>query len=51
MFHQLRALIRSPHPSSSTVHYHLDDHGRKVFCDESRCRPRPEPILPYLFTR
>lgn len=29
------------------VHFHHDDHGNQVWCDESACRPtrRPDPLF------
>jgi hypothetical protein len=38
-------LAREPLPPY--VHFHLDDDGRQVWCDESACRPksRPEALL------
>lgn len=38
-------LPREPLPPH--VHFHIDDHGNEVWCDESVCRPsrRPEPLL------
>lgn len=53
MFRQLRALFHRESPLPAHIHYHLDDGGRQVLCDESRCRPsRPDPyLLSYLHGR
>jgi hypothetical protein len=49
MFRQLRALFHTQGPTSDFVHFHIDDEGRKVLCDESVCRPVPLPHpIPYL---
>jgi hypothetical protein len=52
MFRHLRALLNTREPLPLHVHYHLDDYGREVFCDELRCRPAPpaQP-LPFLLPR
>lgn len=42
-------LPREPLPSY--VHFHVDDRGNEVFCDESACRPRRANVpllLPHL---
>lgn len=38
-------LSREPLPPH--VHFHFDDHGNEVWCDESACGPRhrPNPLL------
>jgi hypothetical protein len=38
-------LPREPLPAH--VHFHVDDHGERVWCDESVCRPTryPNPLL------
>lgn len=41
MLRHLKALLRTRPPLPANVHYHLDDDGREVLCDESRCRPLP----------
>jgi hypothetical protein len=49
MIRHLRALFHRPEPLPRHVHYHYDDAGRKVFCDESTCRPaerRHELLFP-----
>jgi hypothetical protein len=54
MLHQLRALFRAESPLPAHLHYHLDDEGRKVLCDESRCQPLmrdPRTLSPYLLPR
>ena len=28
------------------LHFHIDDHGNKVICDESICRPKARPVAP-----
>ncbi len=38
-----RLLPREPLPPH--VHFHLDEHGNQVFCDESACRPSPRPLF------
>lgn len=49
MLHQLRALFHFESPLPAYLHYHLDDEGREVLCDETRCRPKPEqPLLSLL---
>lgn len=45
MLQLLKAAFRPSEPSSPYIHYHLDDHGRKRFCDESACRPANDPLL------
>ncbi|HXE45066.1 MAG TPA: hypothetical protein VN635_07700 [Conexibacter sp.] len=47
MLRKLRALLRTESPLPAYVHYHLDDEGREILCDESRCRPSVRS-LPYL---
>jgi hypothetical protein len=43
MFDLLKRLApREPLPAH--VHFHLDDHGNRVFCDEAACRPSPRPL-------
>jgi hypothetical protein len=45
MIHLLKSLLtREPH--SAHIHFHRDDHGNHVWCDESACRPtrRPSPM-------
>jgi hypothetical protein len=37
-----RLLPREPLPPH--VHFHHDEHGNRVFCDESVCRPSPRPL-------
>jgi hypothetical protein len=39
---------RAPLPAS--IHFHLDEHGNEVWCDESVCRPasRRPSLLPPL---
>ncbi len=51
MFRQLRALLRMEGPNSALIHYHLDDDGHRVVCDESRCRPKPATHPLYLLPR
>lgn len=52
MLRQLRALIQRESPLPAHLHYHLDDHGRKMLCDESSCRPtRPAPLASDLLLR
>jgi len=42
MFNLLkRVLLAEPLPPH--LHFHIDDHGNKVICDESACRPVPRP--------
>jgi len=41
-----RFVPRQPLPPH--VHFHVDTKGNRVFCDESVCRPAPQP-LPVLF--
>ena len=48
MLRQPRALFHSASPLPDHLHYHLDDEGREVLCDESRCRPEPRQPLLYL---
>jgi len=31
-------------PLPAHLHFHLDDRGNKVICDESVCRPRTQPL-------
>ncbi len=47
MIRLLKNLItREPLPPH--VHFHLDDHGRQVWCDESVCHPtRHAGALPF----
>ena len=49
MLHQLRALLRAKSPLPAHLHYHLDDEGRQMLCDEWRCRPATPDlrVLPY----
>lgn len=42
-------LAREPLPPH--VHFHVDDHGNQVWCDESGCRPAPRPSSPLLPSR
>lgn len=51
MLRQLRALLRFESPLPTQLHTHLDDEGREFFCDETRCRPKPEQPLRYLLLR
>jgi hypothetical protein len=46
MIRLLKSLLRRE-PLSPHVHFHLDDHGNQVWCDESACRPahRPTALL------
>lgn len=48
MLRQLRALFQIEPPLPTHLHYHVDDEGREILCDESRCRPEPPQRLPYL---
>lgn len=50
MLRQLRALLHAS-PLPPYVHFHVDDEGREVLCDETRCRPKPEQPLPFLLPR
>jgi hypothetical protein len=43
--------LLSPGPLPSHVHFHVDDRGNKVWCDESACRPERYPPSPPLPTR
>ncbi len=38
-----RLLPREPLPTY--IHYHVDDLGNEVFCDESACRPTNPPLI------
>lgn len=53
MLRQLRALFHTESPLPAHLHYHLDDEGREVLCDESRCRPvtRDPHVMPFLLRR
>jgi len=51
MLRQLRALLRFESPLPAQIHTHLDDGGRAFYCDETRCRPKPERPLPHLLLR
>lgn len=53
MLRQLRALLHSKSPLPAYVHFHLDDEGHEVLCDESRCRPGrlDAHALPFLLQR
>lgn len=52
MFRHLRGLLRAWEPLPPHVHFHRDDHGREIFCDEARCRPLPPgQHLPFLLYR
>jgi len=48
MIRLLKSLLpREPLPAH--VHFHLDDNGNEVWCDESACRPArrpPHPLVP-----
>jgi len=33
-------------PLPAHLHFHLDDAGNEVICDESRCRPEPRAATP-----
>jgi hypothetical protein len=36
-------------PAPAHLHFHLDDHGNEIWCDESACRPErhtPRAFLP-----
>jgi len=38
--------LRPAEPLPAHLHFHIDDHGNKVVCDESVCRPaRPAAPL------
>jgi hypothetical protein len=37
MFKFLKRLVREPLPPH--IHFHVDDAGKQIWCDESRCRP------------
>lgn len=48
MIRLLKGLL-SHEPLPPHVHFHMDDHGNQVWCDESACsptRPLPNPLLP-----
>ena len=45
MLRFLRTLLTASETISPYVHYHVDDHGRRRFCDESVCRPARDPLL------
>ncbi len=50
MIRLLKSLLpREPLPAH--VHFHLDDHGNEVWCDESTCRPAGRPAHPLLPAR
>ena len=53
MLRQLRALFHFESPLPAHFHYHLDEEGRDVLCDESGCRPvmRDPRALPYAIWR
>jgi hypothetical protein len=39
-------LVREPLPAN--VHFHLDEEGRQLWCDESMCHPTHRPAaLPF----
>jgi hypothetical protein len=38
-------LFHSEARSSYPCHFHPDDHGNPVFCDESACHPANDPTL------
>jgi hypothetical protein len=37
-----RLMPREPLPAH--VHFHVDESGARVLCDESACRPAPRPL-------
>jgi hypothetical protein len=47
MIHLLKNLIlREPLPAH--IHFHVDEHGNDVWCDESVCRPaHRRQLLPF----
>ncbi len=46
MFKHLRALFKTRHTLPAHVHFHLDEAGHEVLCDETACRPTHDsPLL------
>ena len=45
MFKLIKRLLPDE-PLPAHLHFHLDDRGNKVICDESLCRPRTQPATP-----
>ena len=45
MIKLLRALFEPRPPLPPYAHFHIDDDGHRVFCDESACRPAQDPPL------
>jgi len=40
--------LLAPEPLPTHVHFHVDDRGNEVWCDESACRPVHRPLSPFL---
>jgi hypothetical protein len=47
MIRLLKSLLPREQPPAY-LHFHLDDHGNEVWCDESACRPARRPMYPLL---
>ncbi len=45
MLNLLKRLL-PPEQLPAHVHFHIDEAGNRVLCDESMCRPKTRPVGP-----